>query len=75
MSCFREPSVAELLSEPIVRLVMARDGVTVSTPSATKTLTMDTHMKFQGLVIRRSATNRIAPSATATATQTALSLV
>ena len=30
MSCLREPSVAELLSEPIVRMVMARDGVTVS---------------------------------------------
>jgi hypothetical protein len=30
MSCLFEPSVAELLSEPIVRMVMARDGVTVS---------------------------------------------
>ncbi len=30
MSCLLEPSVTELLSEPIVLMVMARDGVTAS---------------------------------------------
>jgi hypothetical protein len=30
MSCLLEPSITELLSEPLVQMVMARDGVTVS---------------------------------------------
>ena len=30
MNWLREPSIAELLSEPIVQMVMVQDGVTVS---------------------------------------------
>jgi len=30
MNWLREPSIAELLSEPIVQMVMARDSVTAS---------------------------------------------